>query len=239
MPTFTLARGRCRSTRALHPARTKPRTQMRGFYCAPSAAPSVAAPVRARKTRFKPGSRVCTTHTGAQWTARPTLLSAPLRLWAETGARPSWPQLTPLSRTGLRSFWGVRKWRTRENGEAAVLSAVLFLRAWTPARLWQGLSRAVAALVRARKIRFKPKSRVRTTNCGRAVEVDCAALPTQPLCPSAVKNSCPERCADAAIAGNALQAFFQSHALVWARNFTFAGEHPNEKLLCAYVSVPC
>ena len=34
----------------------------------------------AEKTRVKPGSRVSTTHTGPQWTARPTLLSTPQRL---------------------------------------------------------------------------------------------------------------------------------------------------------------
>jgi len=33
----------------------------------------VAAPVWARKTRFKPASRACITYPGAQWTARPTL----------------------------------------------------------------------------------------------------------------------------------------------------------------------
>jgi len=148
---------------------------------------SVAALVRARTVEFRQRSRVSPTHTGAQWTARPTNA---LRLWAEIGARPSWPQLTPLTRTGLRSFWGVRKWRTRENGEAAVLSTVLFLRAWTPARLWAdwraailaavpsrwvkrgrglfrpGWPRAVAALVRARTTGFKPKYRVRTSNSG-------------------------------------------------------------------------
>jgi hypothetical protein len=33
----------------------------------------VAAPVRARKTGFKPKDRVRTSNSGAQWTARPTL----------------------------------------------------------------------------------------------------------------------------------------------------------------------
>jgi len=85
----------------------------------------VAAGVRARKTRFKPIGWASASGSGAQWTARPTNA---LRLWAEIGARPSWPQvfcdrdgrapvqigarpswpqLTPLTRTGLRSFWGV------------------------------------------------------------------------------------------------------------------------------------
>ena len=34
---------------------------------------SVAAPVRARSTGFKPKDRIRMTNSGAQWTARPTL----------------------------------------------------------------------------------------------------------------------------------------------------------------------
>ena len=40
----------------------------------------VAAPVRARTVELRLRSWVCTTHTGAQWTARPT---DSLRLWAD------------------------------------------------------------------------------------------------------------------------------------------------------------
>ena len=51
-------------------------------------------------------------------------------------------------------------------GDVAVLSAVLFLGAWTPARLRAALARAVAAPVRARSTGFKPKDRVHTSNSG-------------------------------------------------------------------------
>ena len=57
-----------------------PDAESTGFFPAPTDYWLVAAPVRARKTRFKPESRVCTTHTGASRTCgtRPTLLSTPL-----------------------------------------------------------------------------------------------------------------------------------------------------------------
>jgi len=40
----------------------------------------VAPPVKARKTRFKPGSHACMTYPGAQWTAR---LTDSLRFYCE------------------------------------------------------------------------------------------------------------------------------------------------------------
>gem|GEM_PF-3190453 len=43
-----------------------------GVFPAPTDYWLVAAPVRARKTRFKPKSQVCTTKRGVQRTARPT-----------------------------------------------------------------------------------------------------------------------------------------------------------------------
>ena len=49
---------------------------VRGLF-RPGWSPAVAGLVRARSTGFKPKDRVHTSNTGAQWTARPTLLSTP------------------------------------------------------------------------------------------------------------------------------------------------------------------
>ena len=115
------------------------------------------------------------------------------------------------------------KCQTSGNGHIVVLSPVLFLRAWTPARLWAdwraailaavpsmwmergrgffrpGGSRAVAALVRARTAGFRPRKLwVCTSHPG----VQRTAAPYLTLCASAVsavKRSRARKGADARI----------------------------------------
>ena len=80
MPTFTLARVWCRSTRALHPARTEASSAM-GNLLHPRGSRAVAAPVRARTAGFRPRSWVCTESTPARSVLR--ALPYSLRIWCE------------------------------------------------------------------------------------------------------------------------------------------------------------
>jgi len=107
--------------------------------CASASQPlNVAAPVRARKTRFKPIGWASASGSGAQWTAR---LTDSLRLWCE----------------GLEE-------KFLERGAPAPLSVRLEGR--LSPRPESGTRRAVAALVTARSTGFKPNDRVRTSNSG-------------------------------------------------------------------------
>jgi len=74
------------------------------------------------------------------WRRVPHMRDAPYQLstpLGRFGARPSWPQSPPVTKIGLRSF-AVWEQQTVGNRDVAGLSTVLFLRAWTPARLVAG-----------------------------------------------------------------------------------------------------
>jgi len=70
-----------------------------------------------------------------------------LLLWC--GARPSWPQLLPVSGTGARSFWGVKvayqwEWRcssVKRTVVSAGVDARAFGKIWRAAILAAGLLR--------------------------------------------------------------------------------------------------
>jgi len=64
------------------------------------------------------------TNPGVQWTARPTLLSAPQRIWAETGARPSWPQCPQGEWSVSEAFFERDSSGAAKLGDVAVLTWV-------------------------------------------------------------------------------------------------------------------